>query len=216
MSENISVEKIIEKHVSAVDEICYRTGFMGDDLTGTGRFNDRLLFNLLFSRYYSQFQRDHSFVALDNNSNVTGYILGMMDAKQYHGSFSKRIFPYILARMFFVTWWRHPESFCEMVSWQLRYRDPDLTTCMKEYPAHLHINIDPEHQGRGAGSVLLETFEHHCRSEGIPGIHLITSNHNTVAGAFYLKKGYRVLLEMDNSFWKGVHDYKTVVYGKKL
>lgn len=43
------------------------------------------------------------------------------------------------------------------------------------YPAHFHINFHPECRGRGLGSMLVDHYCLYLKSQGIEGIHLITS-----------------------------------------
>jgi hypothetical protein len=71
---------------SAIGEVCYRTGFMGEDLTGTGRFEDPRLFALIFCLYYLWFEADHCFVAEDAGK-VVGYIIGSGRAESREADF---------------------------------------------------------------------------------------------------------------------------------
>jgi GNAT superfamily N-acetyltransferase len=71
------------------------------------------------------------------------------------------------------------------------------------YPAHLHIDLLPELQGRGIGRALMETLLEELWSRGCPGIHLGLSAANTAAGAFYTRLDFSVLREEPWGFVMG-------------
>ncbi|MGE5632854.1 MAG: N-acetyltransferase family protein [Caulobacteraceae bacterium] len=62
----------------SIADICYKTGYMGEDLSGLNAFNDRVLFSYFFSDYYPLYESMHSFVAVDKDKEnlVVGYIIG--------------------------------------------------------------------------------------------------------------------------------------------
>jgi ribosomal protein S18 acetylase RimI-like enzyme len=62
----------------------------------------------------------------------------------------------------------------------------DLT----DYPAHLHIALAPQAQGKGAGRVLMDTYLKALRAAGVPRVHLSMSAANTGARAFYDRLGF--------------------------
>lgn len=201
-----------------VINVCYRTGFMGEDLTGTGRFNDIRLFGFLFCLYYVLYEPETSFVAVDSDSEdrVVGYILGTADAAGQGRGFNRTMMPRILARLFLYTWWRHHESFAEVMYWNRHRPEKTQTIDFNVYPAHLHIDILPEYQRRGIGRELMTRFEERLRVLEAGGVYLETSNHNTKALGFYRKRGFTILSEEPGIFWSGVDDYRSVVLGKLI
>jgi ribosomal protein S18 acetylase RimI-like enzyme len=58
------------------------------------------------------------------------------------------------------------------------------------YPAHLHIAVAPQAQGKGAGRALMDTYLTALRAAGIPRVHLSMSASNTGARAFYDRLGF--------------------------
>ncbi len=64
--------------------------------------------------------------------------------------------------------------------------------CYAAYPAHLHVNIHPDHRSGGVGASLVETFESLCAARRCTGVHLVTA-----AGArnraFYERLGYELV-----------------------
>ncbi len=59
----------------------------------------------------------------------------------------------------------------------------------EQYPAHLHINVHPEGQGKGIGKKLIEAYCADLARAGIPGVHLITSTTAKNPG-FYRRVGF--------------------------
>ena len=201
-------------------DICHRTGLYGRDMAGTGIFEDRKLFALLFVLYYPRFEPDSGFVALEGegrSARVRGYCVGTSDSER-QARLVRRMAPALSARMAFAALF-HPESFRiarRLVSGAKADAAPDPT--WKDYPAHLHINVDPELQRGGAGSRLIEAFEARMRELGAPGIQLHTSTENAKAIPFYRKRGYEVLSEgaPGQSLWPGFPDARDLAFRKRL
>src|SRR5690606_35372022 len=62
------------------------------------------------------------------------------------------------------------------------------------YPAHLHIDLLPEWQGRGHGRELMRTFLNALRDAGVPAVHLVMSTANKPARAFYDRMGFHEIV----------------------
>ncbi|GAB3357101.1 GNAT family N-acetyltransferase [Micromonospora halotolerans] len=61
------------------------------------------------------------------------------------------------------------------------------------YPAHLHIDLLPSHQGRGHGRRLLETFLAAAARAGAPALHVGMVTANVRARGFYDRLGFHVI-----------------------
>ena len=214
----ILIRKYQDSDWDEVLSISYKTGYMGNDLEGTGRFDDIRLFGYLFCIYYLIYEQEHCFVAIDENSNykVVGYIIGTLDTKNQHRLFMKKMLLKISKRLVY-TLFKYPKTFRSVMnilknkSWRLIPR-----AFYYNYPVHFHINILAEYQGKGIGNQLLAKFEDHVKENGSTGIHLKTSNKNYNAIKFYLKNGYCKLFELDDTLWEGIENYKTIILVKKL
>ncbi|MGQ9370805.1 GNAT family N-acetyltransferase [Azospirillum sp. ST 5-10] len=42
------------------------------------------------------------------------------------------------------------------------------------FPAHLHVNVHPDHRNAGVGAALIAAFAADCRTAGLPGVHVVT------------------------------------------
>jgi ribosomal protein S18 acetylase RimI-like enzyme len=216
------VRPLQKKDRDAIEDICYRTGYHGEDLTGTGRFNDRHLFGLLFSLYYTYHERANSFVAEERDpgrisGRIAGYILGTLDTAALEKRFSRLWTARIAARGILATWWRYGESFRAL--WHFSRvvgTFPSLSHIHEEYPAHLHINLLPEYQRRGIGGRLMSALEMHVKAAGVPGIHLVTSDRNIKAVPFYRAHGYRIVAELSPGIWSDAPGAKGLVFAKKF
>ena len=75
---------------------------------------------------------------------------------------------------------------------------------VKEYPAHLHIDLLPECQGQGYGRKLIEMLIKHLKGQKISGLMLHVSRQNESARAFYKKCGFQVLYADKNDVLMGM------------
>ncbi|MET0638860.1 MAG: GNAT family N-acetyltransferase [Hyphomicrobium sp.] len=64
-----------------------------------------------------------------------------------------------------------------------------LRPLTKRFPAHLHINVDAHHRGRGLGGRLISRFAADAAAVGVPGIHVVTDAEARNVG-FYNRNGF--------------------------
>lgn len=77
-----------------------------------------------------------------------------------------------------------------------------LARLKREYPAHLHTNVEADLRGQGAGKRLIDAYRHDLGVRGIPGIHLFCGDDPI---PFYRKCGFEVLHRIE--FRPGVPVY---------
>lgn len=202
-----------------VEAICYRTGFNGRDLAGTGLLGDRRLFALIFVLYYAWYEPEHFLVAEDRTTGqLAGYLCGATDTVAQEERFRRRMHWRLLLRGLLVTSWRYPEA------WRLARHlrrlpgpDPDRHREMvARFPAHLHVDLLPAYHRRGIGTRLLSVFEEHLVALGVGGLHLGTSSANLEAVPFYQSRGFQLWDSWPASFWPGAQGDKTLIFVKEL
>lgn len=171
--------------LSAVYDICVRTGDAGGDARGQ-HSSDRLLGDC-FAAPYVTLEPQSAFV-LEDSGQVVGYILGTADTGAFVERYTRSWLPYLRERYpephaeadrHLLTMGLHPE----------RMIDPALA----QYPAHLHIDLLPQTQGQGFGRALMNRFLQAMHEAGAPAVHLGMAASNTGARAFYERMGFHSL-----------------------
>ncbi|GII95111.1 GNAT family N-acetyltransferase [Sinosporangium siamense] len=175
-----------------VVDVCLRTGASGAD--ATGMYSDDTLVADVAALPYLEFAPDLAFV-VDDGEHALGYVIGVADTAE------------------FIAWWernwapgfaeRHPEPGPptghapaiteEMLVWVGLHPEATRIREIADYPAHLHINLLPDLQGRGFGRRLIETFRRALAERGVPALYLGVDSSNTGALAFYARLGFHEL-----------------------
>ena len=182
-----------ESDEAAVRRICLLTGNNGGD--GTALYSDTDLLSDIYAIPYTVLDPGLCFVAVDGgNGSVVGYIVGTADSTRYVQRFTNEWLPQVAGR--------HQEPPEEpdwandvqgAMAWRLHRPEADPGV-VGDYPAHLHINLLPEAQGKGGGRALMEAFLHAAREHGAEGVHLGVALGNTNARAFYARLGFEPLV----------------------
>lgn len=71
------------------------------------------------------------------------------------------------------------------------------------YPAHLHIDILPSHQGQRWGPKLMDALFTKLRDANVPGVHLGMAAANEGAGRFYARYGFKPFDDMNQNGQQG-------------
>ena len=171
----------------ALAEICIRTADAGADATGL--FRDDLLWADNFVLPYVTRHPDLALVVETDDGRVAGYIVCAPDTDAFY-------------RWFAESWWPSVRDRYPVEGAGERERDiigygaslaPGREWHAAEYPAHLHIDLLPELQGKGLGRRLIETLVTALEQRGVVGLHLAASEENTGAVAFYPRVGFAEL-----------------------
>lgn len=171
-----------------IARICLLTGATGKDASGLFS-NDHTVADV----YATPYLHGPGGFALvwDVAGEARGYVLGTSDTRAFQGWFT-------------ATWWperapRHPQRTPDD-EWLLREANtPDRTLIPRvdEFPAHLHIDLLPDQQGRGTGRALMDACCELLRGRGVPGVHLVAEKANAAAQAFYPRVGFEAIDEDD-------------------
>ena len=115
--------------------------------SGTQSFADgatRAAFRERWLGRYLAGDAGHVWLALDGNESVAGYLAGCLSDPARGARFA-----------------------------DLGYF-PLLSAETAVFPAHLHINLDPQWRGVGIGSKLIEAFASDLARHGVAGVHVVT------------------------------------------
>ena len=136
----------------------------------------------MYSTYYVRECADTCFVLADDEDIAVGYILCEPDYKRYSCIFREKDVPEIK---------------------RLSKKDGLLSMFLpipysifgKKYPAHLHIDILPEYQNKGYGSILIKALLKELQSRDIKGVMLIAGADNTGAIRFYERHSFKTVIK---------------------
>lgn len=173
---------------AALCRICYDCGLMGESIDPL--FGSEALFTDYWMTYYLEFEPEAAFVATEDDVPV-GYLVGCTDTRRFEDVQRTVVWPR-LYRRFFTGRYGVPVRLLRFMWRTLRsqVRDTPLEPPLDAYPAHLHMNLAAEYRGRGHGARLMERYLEYLRTRGVPGVHLITTDRNTVAVPFYERRGF--------------------------
>ncbi|ORX40320.1 N-acetyltransferase GCN5 [Kockovaella imperatae] len=170
-------------------KICCETGNNGKD--GTGLLSDDRLWGDIWVLPYVKRDPQLAWVVEDLDGQVIGYTVGTDDSDAFNQWYKE-------------SWWpaeskkyeRPPTSSGGPSREQTFFKIADetgstpLNSSLREYPAHLHIDLLPPAQGKGLGRKMIRTLLQAMQDRGIKGVHLGASAENHSACAFYQKIGF--------------------------
>ncbi|PFG43184.1 acetyltransferase (GNAT) family protein [Isoptericola jiangsuensis] len=194
---------------AAVAEVCVRTAAGGGDARGL--YSDDSLMPDVYALPYVDHSPDLAFVVVEPGAAADDDPLRVDDG---------RMLGYIIAvadTAGFADWWetswsplfreRHPQARPSSgptpgYSEAALVRDGTDPGRMvrglrggelETHPAHLHIDLVPDAQGRGLGRRLMDTLLGALAEQGVPGVHLGYDPKNVAARAFYDRLGFSEL-----------------------
>jgi ribosomal protein S18 acetylase RimI-like enzyme len=164
-----------------VVDVCVRTGAAGGD--ARGRYSSDALLAEVFALPYLDRDPELAWV-VDDGERVIGYVLGAADTAGFVRWVREAVVPSFAER-----WAGAAGEDAAVVAMGL---DPErmLVPEVVDFPAHLHIDLLPEAQGRGFGRTLIDTFCGALAARGVPGVHLTIDPANVRAAAFYRAVGF--------------------------
>ncbi|MFD2691177.1 GNAT family N-acetyltransferase [Streptomyces phyllanthi] len=186
MASSPSIRPYRPEDREALDDICIRTAHDGQD--SRPFYADPGIFPVIFAAPYVHLEPELAFVLDDGRGRAVGYILGTADTPRFARRFRESWLPLVAHR--------HPDPggrprTPDEVMIQLLHRPERMVVAeLAAYPAHLHIDLLPDWQGRGHGRALMRAFLRALGDRGVPAVHLAMSTANTSARAFYDRVGF--------------------------
>ena len=173
--------------------ICLLTAAGGGDATGV--YSDDSLMPEVFALPYATYAPDLVFVVDDGAGRAVGYVIGVADTAAFIDWWKREWAPGFVSR--------HPSP-GTVTAHTPAFTEADLLNAgadpermrfaeLAEYPAHLHIDLLPELQGKGFGRRLIDVLRDALAERGVPGVHLSMDPDNTNARAFYDRLGFHEL-----------------------
>jgi len=171
-------------------EVCLRTGDLGADGTALTAWPD--LVGDVYAAPYAV--HDPALVTVvEHEGRVVGYVIGCRDTLAFEAWCEEHWWPPLRER------YPRPGAgtrpFDAPLLRQVHERPAQARPHLVTHPAHLHVDLLPEAQGRGLGRRLLAHVVAQLLDAGAPGVHLGVGAANTRAVAVYRRLGFELLLD---------------------
>ncbi len=184
--------------VSAVNRICFETGYSEQEVTGLRPTPD--LLGLVWADPYLAFAPEWCRVAVDGRG-VAGYLLAVPSTRDFD-------------RWAHAAWWPllsadHPAdepglSPADRAVARLLASPPvSPEHLLDRFPAHLHVDLLPRARGRGLARRLIDDLVDRLAAAGVPGVHLGVSPRNATAIGVYEHLGFERLDVQPETIWMG-------------
>nr|WP_223188188.1 GNAT family N-acetyltransferase [Streptomyces sp. TRM68416] len=170
----------------ALDDICIRTAHNGED--SRPFYTDPGVFPATFAVPYVHLEPELAFVLDNGEGEAVGYILGTADTPRFAAEFRAKWLPTVADS--YPAPEGPPRTPDEEIAKLLHDPERMVLPELAAYPAHLHIDLLPEWQGKGHGRALMRTFLRALHDAGVPAVHLVMATTNTRARAFYDRMGF--------------------------
>jgi len=184
----VNIREVRRDDIDRVKYICIQTA---DEKAKTDKATGEIIANT-YSTYYVREEPGTCFV-LEDNGLVVGYIICSTNAKKF-----RKIFRRIDLKEI-----KKINKTSAIESWFIPL---PYMIFKRIYPAHLHINLLEDYQGKGYGTQLMNELLFKLRGMGVKGVMLLASENNKGAVKFYKKHGFKIL----------VTAFGGVAIGKKL
>ncbi len=190
--------------LAAVYDICLRTADAGRD--AADQYRDPWVLGHRYAGPYVALEPEFAFV-LDDGERAVGYVLGVPDSVRFAAESETKWFS--LLRPLYPLLPEGDKS-PDAAARRLIHAGYDLPedAWLAQYPAHLHIDLLPQAQGRGLGRALMEALWNALRAAGVPGVHLGVGAGNPNAYAFYTHLGFTELEKVEGRFWTLGYDLR--------
>lgn len=178
---------------AALDDICVRTAHAGQD--ARPHYRDPGVFPAAFAQPYAHLEPDLVFVLDDGEGRAVGYVVGTADTARFVADYRAQWIPLVSDR--YPRPAGPPRTPDEEIVALLHDPERMLVPEVAAYPAHLHIDLLPEWQGRGYGRALMGSLLGALHEKGVPAVHLCMLSANTAARAFYDRLGFHEIAVPD-------------------
>jgi len=196
------VRPLEDRDVDALYAISLATGASGSDASSL--YQDRSLMGAIYSVPYAVLSPTTAFV-VEDRQGVAGYVVGALDTVAFEACLEADWWPALRAR-------HSAPSRATQERWTADERriaqihQPRRTPAAvaRAFPSHVHINLLPRIQRRGAGTALLQRWSERMQSLGAVGVHAGMNAGNLGGLAFWEARGMERLLPFSEStVWLG-------------
>jgi len=195
---DLSIRSFKESDLPALYEICLKTGDSGKDASSI--YNDPKLLGHFYAAPYAILKTKLVYILAKDDVPI-GYIIGTDDSQEFFRITEEKWFPQLRRQYSLPNGTDNsPDARIIRLIHKGHVPRPELLS----YPAHLHIDILPEGQGKGMGRKLIEVFKNKLIEMNVTALHLEVGKRNTDAIKFYEKVGFNLIKEFEFSMAFGV------------
>lgn len=174
--------------------VCLQTGNAGEDATDLYQLPE--LLGEIYVEPYVRFEPELAF-ALSDNRGICGYVLGARNTNEFESLVLSRYRAQLLER------YRESSMLKQADLHLLRnFASMKMTpdSVVREYLAHLHIDLLPRAQNRGFGKVMITHLLDKFSGLGISGVHLRVAQSNLRAIEFYKKLEFNQVMKIGEEY----------------
>lgn len=180
-------------------------------------FDDRKILADIAISYYTDYEPESLFIA-ENEQEITGYLAGCKDSRRFKKIFSLRIAPKaMLTSIFRGSLFKQKNlRFVFSLLISLFKGEMGRLDCSKEFPAHLHINVNGPFRQLGTGTQLMERYLEYLKSNNIGGVHLYSFS--DAGQQFFQKLNFNKIFAQKVSYFDylGKEGLKVFCFAKRL
>jgi len=184
-----------EEDLETLYDICLQTAWAGGDASGE-LFHSDLLGDLFVGPYHAS-QHSAAEVLCDDDDGIVGYLLMTSDTLSFQKWFRMHWLPKI-RKKWPTSGLNKPFADMDVALWEsLREDQIYHPSWMRHYPAHLHLSLLPQYQGKGMGSRWMSRVEEVLSHLACSGVHVSVHPENRRAKNFFSKAGYAFIEHAD-------------------
>ncbi len=183
----------------ALYQVCLRTGDAGGDAGVL--FEDSRLLGEIYVGPYLMLPSGIGLTALEDGM-PSGYALAAIDTRRFEADCEATWWPALRAR--YPDPGPDPSTRDEELTYLIHHPPHASEEMVGSYPAHLHLDLLPQLQGRGIGTAMMSRLLDELTDHRAPGVHLGADPRNTRAIGFYAHLGFLILAEEPNVVWMGM------------
>lgn len=201
LDDDLEFRPAVRSDLDAVYDISLLTGNAGRDATSL--YVDPKLMGHIYAAPYLILDRTIGYV-VENQKQVLGFVLGAANTRDFEAQLEDRWWPK-LRRDY--PWPGKVQG--EMTADQKRIcmiHRPDVVPerVIQAFPAHLHMNLLPEIQGKGVGTALLNLWVDAARNASVSAAHVRVNAKNTSGLAFWKSRRFQPLLTQKSKGSAGI------------
>lgn len=133
---------------------------------------------ILYNDYYTEKEPENIFVAANENDEAVGYILCSADENRFFKETK-------------TTYKKRLAAVCRQKNIEFVLARAITRLLPKKYRAHLHIDILPNYQKKGIGTLLVDAEREHLFSLGVPFLTVLSIDVRSNGYRFYHKYGFK-------------------------